>query len=174
MNNIKLLRLVRRSNVTDNPRIGIDFFDVQGDLHLYEVDREAVRRLLDATDHSLLRVSVEDRAEETFGLVCDWHFHWRSGKITLQEVEPDDQVVAYSRAVLPHPSSLNYRPIDAWVHLRGKVRTVAKPLIVPSIPKGKFAVYTVDLPDIPGLEVLSPEGQCLYERVGAAREATHA
>lgn len=174
MDNLQLLYLTPRSILPNPDKIGIDLFDLHGDLHLYEVERDVIHRLCEITDHNLFRLRSDNQEPLGIGLVCDWPFHWRAGKLTLQEVEPDDQVVIYSRAtvsgILPHEC----RAVDTWIHLRGPVRAVSSPIVVTHIPPDQEFVRVSDVFVRNGCEVLSSTTQTLFEISGSRRAKTHA
>lgn len=174
LDNLQLLYMSPRSSFSGSNKIGIDLFDLRGDLHLYEVDRDAVHRLCEITDHNLFRLQSETQQPMGIGLVCDWPFHWRAGKLTLQEVEPDDHVAIYSRAtlsgILPHEC----RPVDAWIHLRGPVRIVSDPITVTHFPNEQETVQVSDVFIRKGCEILSSPTQTLFEISGSRRLRSHA
>ncbi len=174
MNHLQLIRLGRRATQPESPNIGIDVYDEDGDLHLCEANLDLVRRVLEATDHNLVRIQIGDASDEEIALVCDWPFHWRSGKVSLQLVSADDEVAAYARISMPSALAGAYRAVDPWIHLRGKAKDVVQPVDLEETLAGKLAIYAADLSEFSNCRLVSPPGQCLFERVGQMKVAAHA
>lgn len=133
-----------------------------------------VHRLCELTDHSLIRLQTEDRDVPGIGLICDWPFHWRAGKLTIQEVEPEDQVAIHARVTVSETLPHECRPVDTWIQLRGPVRFVSNPVVVTHIPPDQQFVRVKDLYVRKGCDVLSSPSQTLFEISGSRRAKAHA
>jgi hypothetical protein len=149
--------------------VGVDLIDEEGMLIALEAKESDVRRVLDSTCTSMVRL-VSDAPEcPELALMGGWPHPFRSGRLLLHAVQASEEVVLNVRVSLGRipqralAGTTNFVNVSPWVQVLGPVRDACGPFQV-EFRKGarstELLAGSVPLP--PNCSLVSPPEQVLF------------